>query len=301
MACSEQGKTIALTMSDEMAEVTKSSGEKVQFSKDKLRASLLRSGADEHTVAQIMNRVRDDLYQGIPTREIYNRAFAMLKKKKRHFAARYSLKKAIYDLGPTGFPFEQFVGALMSEMGYRVDVGIEVPGACVSHEVDVMAYKGKTVTLVECKFHGEATLYCNVKVPLYIHSRFNDIKAHWNSAHRKSKASLQPGWVVTNTRFSEDAQQYGTCVGLYLMGWDSPDGASLKARIDALGLYPITVSTLLTKSEKQQLLDRQIVLCKQLIARSDVLEKLGISENRSPKIIAELSDLCTITSNERKS
>lgn len=287
-------------MDEESAEVTKSSGEKVQFSKEKLRASLLRSGADEKTIGRIMNRVRDDLYRGIPTREIYDRAFSMLAKKKRHFAARYSLKKAIYDLGPTGFPFEQFVGALLSELGYRVDVGVEVPGACVSHEVDVMAYKGKTVTLVECKFHGEEGLYCNVKIPLYINSRFNDIKAHWNSSHRKSKAELSAGWVVTNTRFSQDAYRYGKCVGLYLLGWDTPAGDSLKERIDQSGLYPITVSTLLTQSEKQDLLDRQMVLCRQLIARREILEKLGVSESRAQKIIAELSDLCSINPNERR-
>jgi len=86
-----------------MTEVIKKSGEVVRFSKEKLRSSLMRSGADRKTVSQIMNRVRDDLYQGIPTQEIYDKAFAMLLKKKSHFAAKYRLKKAIYELGPNAF------------------------------------------------------------------------------------------------------------------------------------------------------------------------------------------------------
>ena len=58
-------------------EIVKASGEKVSFSLDKLRSSLLRTGANKKTIDQIMNVVRDELYQGISTNEIYNRAFAL--------------------------------------------------------------------------------------------------------------------------------------------------------------------------------------------------------------------------------
>jgi len=92
-------------------EITKSSGEKVKFSLEKLRASLKRSGADADLINQILDKVRDELYQGISTKEIYNRAFAMLKNEKLEYASKYKLKKAIYELGPTGFPFEKFIAA----------------------------------------------------------------------------------------------------------------------------------------------------------------------------------------------
>ena len=77
-------------------DVTKSSGEKVRFSLDKLRNSLSKSGASKTVIDQILNTVRDELYQGISTKEIYNRAFALLKKQNSHYASRYKLKKAIY-------------------------------------------------------------------------------------------------------------------------------------------------------------------------------------------------------------
>ena len=61
----------------------------------KLRNSLKHSGADEDLVRQIVNTVRNELYQGISTKEIYNRAFALLKKNKSVFASKYKLKRAI--------------------------------------------------------------------------------------------------------------------------------------------------------------------------------------------------------------
>jgi transcriptional regulator NrdR family protein len=96
-------------MKNESFDIIKSSGERVKFSLDKLRGSLKRTGADKQTVSQIIDKVRDELYQGISTKEIYNRAFALLKNRKSVFASKYKLKKAIYELGPTGFPFEKFV------------------------------------------------------------------------------------------------------------------------------------------------------------------------------------------------
>jgi transcriptional regulator NrdR family protein len=93
--------------------IIKSSGEKVKFSFEKLQNSLKRSGADNDIVNYVLNVVKDELYQGITTKEIYNRAFSLLKKKKSYLASKYKLKKAIYELGPTGYPFERFISAIL--------------------------------------------------------------------------------------------------------------------------------------------------------------------------------------------
>lgn len=273
-------------------EIIKSSGEKVRFSLDKLRRSLKRTGAEDATINQIIDTVRDELYQGISTKEIYNRAFALLKKKKSYLASKYKLKKAIYELGPTGFPFERFVSAILDYSGYKTEVGTTLHGKCVPHEIDVIAQKNSSTTIIECKFHGEQGLNCNVKVPLYINSRYQDIKSNWNS--KSNDSSLTPGWVVTNTRFTQDALQYGNCCGLYLLSWDYPKNDGLKDRIDRLGLYPITVSTLLTNREKQFLLSRDVVLCRHLLKDNFYLDHLGVSETRKEKILFEISQLCEI-------
>lgn len=271
-------------------QIVKSSGEKVKFSIEKLRSSLRHSGADGTLIKQIIDTVRDELYQGISTTEIYNRAFTLLKKNKSVFASKYKLKKAIYELGPTGFPFERFVSAILEFSGYTTEVGKQMLGICVSHEIDVFAEKNGSIHIIECKFHGEEGRNCNVKVPLYINSRYRDVKADWEKKNEEKQ--LENGWVVTNTRFTKDALQYGKCVGLYLLSWDYPSNNGLKERIDRLGLYPITVSTLLTKKEKHFLLNRDIVLCRQLLKDKFFLDHLHISEERKNKILSELAQLC---------
>lgn len=271
-------------------EVVKYSGQKAKFSIEKLKNSLRKSGAEESLVNEISNQVRDELYQGISTKEIYNRAFALLKKKKNAYASKYKLKKAIYELGPTGFPFEKFIGALLFYSGFEVKTGQILLGKCVTHEVDVVAKKNGQHIVAECKFHSEEGRNCDVKIPLYVHSRYHDILNFYSESNNSKKPN--EGWVVTNTRFTEDALNYGKCSGLHLLSWDFPKDNGIKDRIDHLGLYPITVSTLLTQREKQFLLSRDVVLCKQLINDSFYLDHLGISENRKERIFDEIKLLC---------
>jgi Holliday junction resolvase-like predicted endonuclease len=279
-------------MNDKDINIIKYSGEKVKFSSNKLYASLKRSGADDAIVNQIIKKVVDESYEGISTKEIYNRAVALLKKKQSHLASKFKLKKAIYELGPTGFPFERFVAAILKFSGFSIEVGKTLNGKCVTHEIDVIANKNNETTIVECKFHKEQGLNCNIKIPLYINSRFKDVKTHWEK-NNKTGNSLTEGWVVTNTRFTEDAIKFGKCCGLYLLSWDYPKDDGLKDRIDRLGLYPITVSTLLTNREKQFLLNRNVVLCRDLIDDDFYLDSLGVSNIRKEKILNEMKQLCT--------
>ena len=103
---------------------------------------------------------------------------------------------------------------------------------------------------------------------------------------------IHQGWVVTNTRFSVDALQYGNCIGLKLIGWDYPKVGSLKEQIDTLGLFPITCLTSISKSEKQILLDRKIVLCQELKDNRKLLEQIGIRSTRLDVVLQEVHQLC---------
>ena len=267
------------------------SGEKHHFSSKKVAQSLRKSGADESVINHILEKIEAELYEGITTKEIYNRAYKLLRKNDSSFASRYKLKNAIYELGPTGFPFEKFVAAVLQYSGYEVEVGKVVQGSCVKHEIDVIAKKDNVKLFIECKFHSEHGRNCNVKIPLYIHSRFLDIQNFFQKKHAPSEF-FNEGWVVTNTRFTSDALEYGKCVKLHLLSWDTPAGSSLKERIDESGLYPITVSTLLTQREKQFLLSRDVVLCRDLLHDRFFLDHLGVSETRKKKILKEMQQLC---------
>lgn len=271
--------------------ITKGSGERVVFSKQKLHDSLKRSGADEKTIDMVIQEVEPKLFDGIPTKKIFRMAFNLLKKKDKPIAAKYKLKEAIMELGPSGFPFEKYISEILKYQGFKTTVGEIVQGSCVSHEIDVIAEKDEKHFMIECKYHNARGIICNVKIPLYIQARFKDIEIKWKNLPGHSEKFHQ-GWVVTNTRFSDDAIQYGTCVGLHLLGWDFPKNNSLKDQIDGSGLYPITCLTTLTSLEKQKLLDQNIVLSIEIFKNPSLLLSNGISQMRTDIILKEAQTLC---------
>ncbi|MEH6765131.1 MAG: ATP cone domain-containing protein [Aequorivita antarctica] len=271
--------------------IVKYSGDVVAFDVDKLINSLRRSQASEKLIEQIVAQVQDQLYDGITTKKIYQMAFKMLKGKSRVSASKYKLKKALMELGPSGFPFEKLVGKLLAHEGFSTQVGVIVQGNCVQHEVDVIAQKDNTHYMIECKYHSDQGRFCNVKIPLYIHSRFLDVEKQWER-QKCHETKLHKGGVYTNTRFTSDAVQYGKCVELLLTSWDYPIGDGLKDRIDKLGLHPLTALTTLTKAEKTKLLDEGIVLCKELHEKPVLLEKIGIDKKRHKKILEDSEALC---------
>lgn len=269
--------------------ILKASGKREPFSVNKLRGSLLRSGASLDDVEQIENKVMEDFYDGISTAEIYRKAFNLLKQKRKGHAAKYKLKNSIMELGPTGFPFEKFIARLFQRMGYVAETGKILFGQCVDHEVDVVAYKEDEQLLMECKFHQQKGTVCDVKIPLYISARFKDIKEKMDASSTNEKEYFD-GWLITNTHFTKDAMAFGLCSGLKLMSWDFPENKSLKFLIDRYGLHPVTSLTTLTKYEKQQLLEKGIVLCSDLADNQAMLKYL-IHLDRVVKVNEECSHL----------
>ena len=271
--------------------ITKASGDKVPFDASQLRKSLQRSKAESASIDSVVESISAMLYDGISTKEIYRKAFGLLRKHSRSTAARYKLKNAIMELGPAGFAFEKFVAALLRAEGYKAHTGEIVEGTCVTHEVDVIAERANMRCMIECKFHGKKGNYSDVKVPLYIRSRFVDVSEGWNTNPEHQGKEFQ-GWVVTNTRFTTDAEQYGTCVGLELISWDTPKGNSIKERIDRSGLHPVTSLTSISLAEKKTLLDMDVVLCSDLIKTPPLLGKIGITKRRQNRILKEVAQLC---------
>ena len=276
---------------DSSINIIKHSGDIVPFNVDKLKDSLRRAQASEEIIQQIVAQIESVIYDGITTKKIYQMAFKMLKGKSRVSASKYKLKKALMELGPSGFPFEKLVGKLLAHEGFETEVGVIVQGNCVQHEVDVIAQKDNKHYMIECKYHSDQGRFCNVKIPLYIHSRFLDVEKQWE--HQKGhEAKLHKGGVYTNTRFTTDAIQYGKCVGLLLISWDYPMGNGLKDRIDKSGFHPLTALTTMTKSEKTKLLDKGIVLCKELHEKPTLLNQIGIDKTRHKKILEDSEALC---------
>lgn len=272
--------------------ITKASGELVPFDREKLKASLEHAGATAELSTTITDAVVPKLHNGISTRKLHRLAFGLLHRRSRNIAARYRLKQAIMELGPSGFPFERFFERILANEGYRTNVGVVVHGKCVDHEVDVIADKGDQKYLVECKYHNTPGRVCDVKVPLYIKARFDDVAPSSFTEPDKGPRFTQ-GWLVTNTRFTSDALQYGLCVGLGMISWDQPKKGSLKDSIDRSGLYPLTCLGSLSRSEKERLLEQGLVLAQDVLQKPDALTRALVQVQRIERVLAEAAELCT--------
>ena len=260
--------------------IAKADGTQEPFDERKLVASLARAGADEDAAVSIAQEVARTLRQGATTGEIYRSAFARLREHRRTAAARYSLKRAVLDFGPSGFPFESYLAELFAAEGWETKVDQIIDGRCVQHEVDVVMEKGGELVYVEAKFHNTAGFKTDLKTVLYVAARQDDIG--------KGRAL-----VATNTKFTSVATQYAQCHGLDLLGWEYPAQNTLHQRIDTAGLYPVTALTTLSRHDKMTLLSQRVVLCKALVHDGAALSAAGIGGKKAEDVLAEAGSLCT--------
>lgn len=265
--------------------ITKRTGETEIFDIDKFKTSLVRSGANNEDVDIVANLILDKITNGMSTRKLYQIAYGMLRKKSGKVAGRYRLKKAILDMGPTGYPFEKLICEMFKLQGFTATSGLIIDGQCVSHEIDVLAIKDNKTVFTECKFHNDVRRKSDVKVSLYVNSRFHDLKNKFQQTDDNNQE--YEGWLVTNTRFTKDAEQFGTCAGLHMVSWDYPAKGNLRQSIDELGMHPITALHSLTKREKKELLENEVVLCRQINENVEMLQKMGITEKKLAKVLEE--------------
>ena len=108
--------------------VTKSDGRIVPFDPNKIIKVLYTVGADEQVINLVLSQIDKITYDGISTKKLYRTIFKNLKKLDKPIAGRYNLKNAIFALGPSGYPFEKYVGSLFTAEDYSVETGIKVPG-----------------------------------------------------------------------------------------------------------------------------------------------------------------------------
>ena len=263
--------------------VIKMDGSQEDYSEEKIWQSASRVGVPKALSEDMIAEIRGKLYDGIPTHEIFAIIKNYLSRSPRpEYAAKYNLKTSLAELGPSGYPFEQYVAALLTEIGYKTVTNQILPGKCVSHEVDVVAIKDGVKYFVEAKFHSSPNQRTDVKVPLYIKARFEDLAF-------RDGGSTSP-WIVTNTKFSTDAIAYGNCVGIHLTSWGYPKGEGIMDLIERTHLHPITMLEGLTKEDKRLLLSQNIVLCRDLLKNKNAAEL--IPSSRRAKIIHQARSVC---------
>jgi len=269
--------------------ITKQNGERELFDFTKLKKSLKNSGASNEIADSIVDLISKEMKDETTTAMIYDRAFMELSLRARHAAARYSLKRALAELGPSGFPFEQFMAEIYRARGFEVVTNQFVRGHCTEHEVDLVLWNDQQLIMAEAKFHHHIGLKSDLKIALYIKARFDDLKGIDMFYGKKRKLS---DWLlITNTKFTERAISYGKCAGLNLIGWNYPHGNNLHDLIEGAGLHPVTCLKSLNSDEKKRLIDAGYVLCRRA-SNAELLKSLGFENNRIDEIIREISQVC---------
>lgn len=270
--------------------VIKANGVREAFEPEKLKASIMRSGASAEDAEKVLEHLQPELHNDISTAEIYNHAFSILHDLEKPVARRYSLRRAVMDLGPSGFPFEDFVAQILQAKGFECLTRQTVLGGCVPHEVDVVAWNPTKLIMCEAKFHNELGIKSDIKVALYVKARFDDIQENvfnYGGANRK----LTDAWLITNTKFSSTAVHYGVCKNLTMIGWNYPEKGNLQDMIEEEGLHPITCLSSLSAADKTLLLEKGIVFCPSIKDDSALLTEVLGANFDTNLVINEINDL----------
>ena len=270
--------------------ITKADSSTEYFKVEKLRRSLRRAGAAPDEINTIVQQISTELYDGIKTQEIYRLAFSLLRRSKAPVAARYSLRRALLGLGPTGFPFEKFLAKLFAADGYETRTGITLKGKCAPHEIDIAAYRETDSFVGEAKFHARPGIKTDLQVAMYSYARLLDLRG--TSICSASVCAVKDFWLITNTKFTTTAERYGECVGLKLLSWDYPIKNNLHDRIQRAKVYPITVIPGLTSTQIALLISYDIIICRDILENPQVLGRLHLSPAKQEKILNDAKGVC---------
>ncbi|MFA7302529.1 MAG: restriction endonuclease [Candidatus Paceibacterota bacterium] len=273
--------------------IVKADGTSETFDPMRLISSLRRAGAGAHTAERIAETITASVTPGSSSREVYTRAFTLLRKEARPVAARYALRRALFELGPSGHPFEDLVSHLYRAEGWEVETRKIIKGHCVSHEVDFYATnkEGTEHIAAELKYHNDPGYKTDLKVALYVKSRFDDI---FQCEPAVRACPIERGLLVTNTKFTSEAIAYAECAGVELLGWGYPLGNSLFMHLSRARIYPITTLTGLSRAEKNMLISEGTIAVDQILHDRRRLNVLRIAPERVGELLAEADGLLSL-------
>lgn len=266
--------------------ITKADGTIQEFNPTKLEHSLRRSGASAEQAVSVLSEVERRMKPGITTRDIYTNAFQILKEMGGPIATRYTLRSAILELGPTGFPFEDYIARLFTYEGYKTLVRQNLQGKCALHEVDVVGHKEDKSFIGEVKFHHDPGFKSDLQVALYSYARFLDVQD--SKVCAEDICGINTLKIITNTKFTTAMIEYSMCKGIELHSWGYPQGeGSLESLVEKYKMYPITILDALSPHQKMILMQGGIVLCRDFIDRRTELLEYQLPEKVIERAVDE--------------
>ncbi|MCB9091939.1 MAG: restriction endonuclease [Halobacteriovoraceae bacterium] len=268
--------------------VRKKSGQFEHFDPKKFLNALKRTGCSRDHAVHVLSKVEPHLTEGVSTQKIERITSRYLYKKYRQLGYKYNFKRAILELGPGGYIFEQFVAQCLAKEGYKTTNNVIKKGRCIKHEIDIVACAPENTVYVECKFHNSVSHKNDAKTALYVLGRYFDLKSN-------DKNKFDEFWIASNSKYSDDALKLGNCMGMTMMGLFSPKSINLSILMVKNKVYPITSLKSLGKNFKLELLKNQIITIDDLEKNMEWLEQLDLSQLHISKIVNEIQEIKKIS------
>lgn len=266
--------------------VTKSNGQVVPFDASKVIGSMTRTGLDKKTADEIIRVITPKFKHKIKTSDIYALINDELTKRKPWAAARYHLREALIKLGPAGYNFEKYVASILDAYGYKAENPTELQGACITHEVDVMAEKDGRAVFIEAKFRHDFKATIGIKDTMSTWARFLDLV---DGSRLGVCPHFDEAWLVTNARFTDQSLKYGHCKNMMMIGWNHPKERNFAQMVDINSLYPVTIMKSLSDTEINKFADAGFMLCRELSGETaeGLKQKTGMPMKRLDEILQE--------------
>ncbi|MGD0451115.1 MAG: restriction endonuclease [Candidatus Bathyarchaeia archaeon] len=241
--------------------VTKANGSKQLFSREKIVQTCLRMGADSYIANEVAERIEKRLYEDITTQKILQLIFTYMRKYRPAVSHLFDLKRGI-SLMESKPEFELFIQVLLAHTGFEVTPNQILRGKCGEHEVDGIARKDGVTYFVEVKHHFNYHALTGLDESRIAWAVLEDVTDAFTLGLTDLK--IDRAVIVTNTRYSEQAIQYGKCKNIIQIGWTSPEHFGLRDAIEKNKLYPLSCLRGVSVEERRRLVDSGIVLIKQL-------------------------------------
>jgi len=264
--------------------VTKADGSKQLFDREKIVQTCQRIGANPKVAVQVAQEIENNIYEGITTREVLQTIFKLVGQHKPAVKHLFDLKQGISLMEPKP-EFEVFVRVLLAHNGFQVKPNAILRGLCGEHEVDAIATKDGLTYLVEAKHHSNYHALTGLDESRIARAIIEDVTDGYTNGGAEIR--IDRAMIVTNTRYSEHAVNYGRCRGILQVGWASPEGLGLRDMVEKHKLVPLSCLRGISTDTRLRLVEAGIVLIKQLLEQdSYYLERrIGLSHKTVLSII----------------
>jgi predicted nucleic acid-binding protein len=257
--------------------VKKADGSLQLFNKEKIVRTCLRMGANKQVAYEVAEKVERRMYDGMSTAKILQMIFQFMRRHRPGVRSLFDLRKGL-SLMVSKPEFEVFVQVLLAHNGFEVTPNQLLDGRCVKHEVDAIARKNGVTFFVEAKHHANYHTPTGLDESRIARAVLEDVIEGY--ALGKGNLKIDRAMIVTNTRYSDHAIQYGKCRGILQIGWGSPTGLGLQDMIEGNNLLPLSCLRDLNIDARAKLANSGIVLFEQVIEEdtAGLARKTGLSQ-----------------------